>query len=560
MANPFPVLTVKIKTYDPSKLSGQLLPDSNRENIVNQLKNATVWLPDWAYPLKDGDEVTVVGRQAFNLYQLINQLNAGSTSTIETLYFGVEPNVLNFVLTANLLFTSLSWTPNSIYRTYAEYKIDDGDWVVIRSFDKGTSSSTFDFTGIAQIDQTAYIRLRFGNGTDFFSSWNTQSVVLAVPSVENIVITGTEYPYVFDFSWTQSDTYYTYIEYKVNDGSWTEYPTAPPGISSGQADASTVMTLGDTLYVRLRFSNGVNYSAWSEESITPYILFAGNTLPDLNDFSDILHNDYPAPILTLYDNNVVVDHPEYMTEFQLYASFDGNFDFRACSNVVLINLYNDNIANTTGCQISGCSKLGVASIYKADLSGGIDLTGCNLLYGLDLVNCLLTNTNFLNTLPNKNTIEALSCRENNITSANMTGLTNISTLDIGLNSNLNSLDLTGCINLSNIKTGNCPNLTSLDLSESSVYNYIDVSNCNISELTIADGLTNDSTSKTVYYLLGNNLSTESLNAFFTALGSANLNKKSKNAPPTIFVPFNPGAATCDPTIATAKGWGVYTAF
>ena len=28
MANPFPVLTVKIKTYDPSKLSGQLLPDS----------------------------------------------------------------------------------------------------------------------------------------------------------------------------------------------------------------------------------------------------------------------------------------------------------------------------------------------------------------------------------------------------------------------------------------------------------------------------------------------------------------------------------------------------
>jgi hypothetical protein len=179
---------------------------------------------------------------------------------------------------------------------------------------------------------------------------------------------------------------------------------------------------------------------------------------------------------------------------------------------------------------------------------------------LELVNCLLTNTNFLNTLPNKNTIEALSCRENNITSANMTGLTNISTLDIGLNSNLNSLDLTGCINLSNIKTGNCPNLTSLDLSESSVYNYIDVSNCNISELTIADGSTNDSESKTVYYLNNNNLSTESLDAFFTALGSANLNKKSKKAPPTIFVFNNPGAATCDPTIVTAKGWGVYTGF
>jgi hypothetical protein len=560
MANPFPVLTVKIKTYDPSKLSGQLIPDSNRENIINQLKNATVWLPNWAYPLKDGDEVTVVGRQAFDLYQIINQLNAGGTSTVEALYFGAEPDVLDFVLTTDLLFTSFSWTPNSIYRTYAEYKVENGDWVVIGSFDKGVSSGTFDFTDIAEIGQTAYIRLRFGNGTDFFSSWNTQSVVLAIPSVEDIVITGTEYPYVFDFTWAQNDTYYTYTEYKINDGAWVEYATAPPSINSGQADASSVMTLGDTLHVRLRFGDGVNYSAWAEQSITPYTLFAGNALPDLNDFSNILHTDHPAPILTLYDNNVVVDHPEYMTEFYLYASFDGDFDFRACSNVIFINLSNTNIAHTIGCQISGCSKLGAALIYKADFSGGIDLTGCNLLFALELINCLLANTDFLNTLPNKNTIEALSCRENNFTSANMTGLTNIFRLDIGLNSNLDSLDLTGCINLSEIKIGNCPNLTFLDLSESSVYNYIDASNCNISELIIADGSTNDGASKTVYYLNNNNLSTGSLNTFFTALGSANLNKKSKKAPPTIFVFNNQGAEFCDPTIATAKGWGVYTGF
>jgi hypothetical protein len=568
MANPFPVLTVKIKTYDPSKLSGQLIPDSNRENIINQLKNATVWLPDWAYPLKDGDEVTVFGRQAFNLYQIINQLNAGGTSTVETLYFGAEPDVLNFVFTADLLITSLSWTPNSTYRTYAEYKIDDGDWVVIRSFDKGTSSSTFDFTGIAQIDQTAYIRLRFGNGTDFFSSWNTQSVVLAVPSVENIVITGTEYPYVFDFSWTQNDTYYTYIEYKVNDGSWTEYPTAPPGISSGQADASTVMTLGDTLYVRLRFSNGVNYSAWSEESITPYPLYVGLTLPNLNNFSGINHTDYPAPVLTLYDNNVVVDHPEYITNFFIFTTVDGSFDFRACVNVVYIYISNSG----TGCQIDGCSKLDQAFIYNTDLSGGFDLSGCDLLRNLVVQNCLLANTNFLNTLPNKTALQQLSLRLNNFTSASITNFTNLNIVNVSTNSSLASLDLTGCSNLtyldahgsaiSSLTLTGCVNLnylnasgnllTSLNISASIAYNYILAQNNSISSITIANGTASNGEDIARYNFSNNSLSDTSINDLFTALGDGAY-KKSLGQ---INVSGNTGSLTCNITIAQDKNWYV----
>jgi hypothetical protein len=48
----------------------------------------------------------------------------------------------------------------------------------------------------------------------------------------------------------------------------------------------------------------------------------------------------------------------------------------------------------------------------------------------------------------------------------------------------------------------------------------------------------------------NNLSASALNAFFTSLG---------NASGVLEVAYNPGSATCDPTIATAKGYTVITA-
>ena len=91
-----PKLTVRIKTYDPAKLQTQMLPDSNRQNIINQLKNQTVWLPNWSYALKDGDEITLYGQQAIQLYKDIRYLNNGDFNVVEVLYYGPdfieEPN------------------------------------------------------------------------------------------------------------------------------------------------------------------------------------------------------------------------------------------------------------------------------------------------------------------------------------------------------------------------------------------------------------------------------------------------------------------------------------
>ena len=85
-----PKLKIRIKTYDPAKLQSQLLPDNNSQNIINQLKNQTVWLPNWSYPLKNGDEITVYGQQAVRLYKDIRYLNNGEFNVVEVLYYGFE--------------------------------------------------------------------------------------------------------------------------------------------------------------------------------------------------------------------------------------------------------------------------------------------------------------------------------------------------------------------------------------------------------------------------------------------------------------------------------------
>lgn len=85
-----PRLSVRVKTYDPLKLQTQALPDVNRENIVNQLKNQTVYLPNWPYPLKDGDQITIYGQKAIQLYNDIRFLNNGEFNVVEVLYYGPD--------------------------------------------------------------------------------------------------------------------------------------------------------------------------------------------------------------------------------------------------------------------------------------------------------------------------------------------------------------------------------------------------------------------------------------------------------------------------------------
>lgn len=91
-----PEITFRVKTYDPLTLVSQLPPDGNIENIINQLKNQTVWIPGWPYALKHGDTFTLYGQAASDLKRKLPQLNVGGT--ILEIYVPEEVNSI-FIFT-----------------------------------------------------------------------------------------------------------------------------------------------------------------------------------------------------------------------------------------------------------------------------------------------------------------------------------------------------------------------------------------------------------------------------------------------------------------------------
>lgn len=417
-----------------------------------------------------------------------------------------------------------------------------------------------------------------------------------LPSVTNFVLESNGL--VASFSWTPNATYTTYSEYKIDSGEWISLDDYAVNSDHSFFNFTEIATIGQSIYIRLRFGNGVNYGAWNEEFVvtTPFVLFYGNTLPDLNDFISALAYS-TEPTLSLSVNNVIIDHPEYVTSFFSYQTYDGRFDFTACSNIGEIHVYNNN-----GMDVYGCGNL--TQLLNAGNTGefDIDFTGCTSLgTSIILSNCNITNLDFMNTIPNKSILLALQLNDNDITTVDLTDFPNLNIFSASNNANLSgftlnssvinvldvsdtpltSLDLTDFTNIYALYVNDCPNLsslilnsstlteiyasntvlTSLDLSSSLTYNVINIGNSNISTLTIANGTANEGVTKTYYDLSNNDLSTESLNAFFTALGQGNTFKKNKKqVAPFINAQNNPGAEFCDPTIATAKGWSVYTGF
>ena len=86
MAYPYPQITFKVVTVDNVQLNQRLLPDENRQNVIDQLADATVWMEFYPWPLKNGDEFTLYGSEAVKLYKTLQQLN--EISTLEVIYYG----------------------------------------------------------------------------------------------------------------------------------------------------------------------------------------------------------------------------------------------------------------------------------------------------------------------------------------------------------------------------------------------------------------------------------------------------------------------------------------
>ena len=83
-----PKITFKVKTINYEELYSTLVPDENFNNILNNLKNQTVYIEGVDYSLKDGDEFTLYGKEAMYVYNLYVANPTQPNMILEIIYFG----------------------------------------------------------------------------------------------------------------------------------------------------------------------------------------------------------------------------------------------------------------------------------------------------------------------------------------------------------------------------------------------------------------------------------------------------------------------------------------
>ncbi|MGV8095270.1 MAG: hypothetical protein AB2L24_25735 [Mangrovibacterium sp.] len=124
--------------------------------------------------------------------------------------------------------------------------------------------------------------------------------------------------------------------------------------------------------------------------------------------------------------------------------------------------------------------------------------------------------------------------------------TGVSSLNLGENENLTNLYL------------DYNNITSLDVTLLKNLKFLNISYSGLTSLQLDE---NSNSMLTEVMVNNNNLSAEALDAIFTALPKPYFLKSKANlSTPVAVISFNgnPGSETCNPTIATEKGWKIVT--
>jgi alpha-tubulin suppressor-like RCC1 family protein len=83
-----PKITFKVKTINYEELYNTIAPDENFNNILNNLRNQTVYIEGVDYSLKDGDEFTLYGKEAMYVYNLYVANPTQPNMILEVIYFG----------------------------------------------------------------------------------------------------------------------------------------------------------------------------------------------------------------------------------------------------------------------------------------------------------------------------------------------------------------------------------------------------------------------------------------------------------------------------------------
>jgi len=199
----------------------------------------------------------------------------------------------------------------------------------------------------------------------------------------------------------------------------------------------------------------------------------------------------------------------------------------------LTTLYCNDCTAIASLNVSGLTALTAIGCFQCTSLTSLNVSGCTALTGLDCNGCTA------------------------IASLNVSGLTALTTLYCGGNTALTSLNVSGCTALTTLYCNDCTAITSLNVSGLTALTTLYCGGCtsltSLRAVGVAPSGYGNASATTGYVnisVFNANLSAAALNQLYTDLGTVTYAA-------TIGVAGNPGTASDDPTIATAKGYTVY---
>ena len=144
-----PIYYFKVNLLKPEVIFANY-PDSNLDNIKNQLINSTIWVEGVPYPLKHGDVFKLSGMQALKVKELY--IDSNQTPILEIVDI---PNVENLTIGFTGEQVGLEWSSNNNFYTQIDIRFDEGNWSFAQKIEKGVGVTLF-----APLTETAILQVR----------------------------------------------------------------------------------------------------------------------------------------------------------------------------------------------------------------------------------------------------------------------------------------------------------------------------------------------------------------------------------------------------------------
>ena len=302
----------------------------------------------------------------------------------------------------------------------------------------------------------------------------------------------------------------------------------------------------DTIYVTTIKSSGSFELSFKTSTGYALITWWDGTVEQEGDgsnnwivFSKVISNGATPKNVVLTSCNYTGVKSGNLTEVSILDQSITSFNTGDCHDMIFIDLQNNDSIETL--NLTKCDNLitldlgGCTNLYILEIE---DLTDLQVLH---LNDTLIYNIYFDDLI----SVYELDISGTPIASLDVSNLTNLEFLYAGGTNSFTSLIL-GNIPINNLSVINSPSLTFIDVSQCPNIAYIGADNCGLTSIN-ATGVVG-AFSLCDISISNNNLNASALNTLFNDIGLGN------SVFTTIDAQNNPGSATCDKTIAEAKGW------